>query len=142
MNLTIDSKYSTFSISIVFYLLHNNEKYNLLWQENFPDLSNQAKNFFENQNCGCRPPLLQNYLKNRFSVDVFTVNFINENPESIDITSFCEKIGEQNLRGTMFVIENSVSSFKDFMASLQQKRASFSNFNAINIEDKIVVTFF
>lgn len=142
MNLTIDSRYSTFSISIIFYLLHNNKNYNLLWQEKFPELSNQANNFFENENCGCRPPLFQNYLKNRFSIDVFTVNFINENPQSIDLEVFFQEIGEQNLRGAMFVIDASINSFQDFMVSLQQKKASFSNFNAINIDDKIVVTFF
>ncbi len=142
MNLSIDSRYSTFSTSIIFHLLHNNERYNLLWQDKFPNLSNQASNFFKDQNCGCRPPLLQNYLKNRFTIDLYTVEFINKNPDSIDINEFCETVGEQNLRGSMFVIESTTNAFKDFMSSLQQKRASFSNFNAINIDDKIVITFF
>ena len=142
MNLEIDKKYSTFSISIIFHLLHNCEDYKNLWIEKYPELSSQVNNFFKNTNCGCRPVLLQNYKKLRFDIDVFTVDFINNNPDIIDVDEFCKKTGSQDLRGTMFSIDNNIASYKDFMASLQQKNASFNNFNAFIIDDKIVVTFF
>ena len=142
MNLEVDKKYSTFSTSIIFHLLHNCEDYKNLWLDKYPDLSNQINNYFKNVNCGCRPVLLQHYKRLRFDIDVFTVNFINQNPEVIDLDEFCKKTGSQDLRGTMFSIDNDLSSYKDFMASLQQKNASFSSFNAFIVDDKIIVTFF
>ena len=142
MNLKIDPKYNTYSTSIIFHLLHNNEDYKNLWIKSYPEISQQAENFFKNENCGCRPVLLQNYKRFKFDIDVLTVNFINENPSSIDIDEFCKTKGSQDLRGTMFSINNNVGSYKDFLAALQQKNASFNNFNAITIDDKIVVTFF
>ena len=142
MNLDIDAKYSTFSTSIIFHLLHNSEEYKELWKEKYPHLNSQLDNFFKNENCGCRPVLLQQYKKTRFDIDVMTVDFINNNPDVINIDEFCETTGSQDLRGTVFHIPNNVSSYKDFLASLQQKRASFNTFNAILIEDNIVVTFF
>ena len=54
----IDHRYSTYSIPIIFYLLHNNEDYKNKWVERFPENENQANNFFKNENCGCRPVLL------------------------------------------------------------------------------------
>lgn len=142
MNLEITKDYSTYSTSIVLHLLHNSEDYNNIWKEKYPELSNQLNNFFKNENCGCRPPILQNYIKNRFHIDVFTVDFINSNDSKFDIENFIKEKGSQNLRGAMFVLDNNISSYQDFLASLQQKKASFNNFNAINIGDKIVVTFF
>lgn len=142
MKLDIDSKYSTFSTSIIFHLLRKSEEYKNLWIEKYPQYTNQLNNFFKNEHCGCRPVLMQQYKKLRFEIDVFTVNFINENPDVLDVDKFCKETGSQDLRGTVFSINNDMNAYKDFMASLQQKNASFNGFNTITIDDKIVATFF
>jgi len=140
MNLNIDQRYSTYSASIVFYLLHHNQEYSNIWKDKYPQFVNQLDNYFKDINCGCRPPLIQFYRKNRFEIDVFTVDFIN-NQNLIDFDSFCEKFGGQNLRGAMFSIPNNESSYKDFLASLQVKNASFNNFQTLQFDDKILITF-
>lgn len=142
MEFTIDKRYSTFSTSIVFYLLHNNEDYNNLWIENLPELENQCKNFFKDEKCGCRPPLMQNYLKFKFEIDRFTVDFLNRKEVDFDFDDFCSNHGSQNLRGTVFSVDNTIAAYKDLMASVQQKNASFNFFTSIIIEDKIVISFF
>lgn len=142
MKSPIDKRYSTYSTSIIFHLLHNNEDYNKLWIENYPDTEPQATNFFNNENCGCRPVLLHKYKKFRFDIDLFTVDFLNKNPDVINFDEFCESVGRQDLRGTMFSVKKSESSFKDFFANLQTKNSSFSYFNTLVLEDKILVTFF
>jgi len=142
MNLTIDPRYNTYAISIVFYLLHNNEDYKNIWIENFPETEHQANNFFKDENCGCRPVLLQKYKKFRFDADVITVKFLNENPEALDFDDFCTNIGGQELRGTMFSVPNTEGDYKDFLASLQQKKAIFSHFNVLQMGEKILITFF
>jgi len=138
----IDHRYSTYSIPIVFYLLHNNEEYKNKWVERFPENENQANNFFKNENCGCRPVLLHTYQKLRFEADSMTVDFINSNPDCIDFDKFCEEVGGQNLRGAIFSVRKRESDFKDFMATLQQKKAEFNAFNTLELEDKILITFF
>lgn len=142
MSLSIDSRYNTYAVSIVFHLLHNNENYKNLWIEKFPDTENQANNFFKNENCGCRPVLLQKYKKFRFDADVMTVTFLNENPDVLDFDEFCINTGGQELRGTMFSIPNTESDYKDFLASIQQKKAVFSHFNVLQMGEKIIITFF
>jgi len=142
MNLKIDKRYSTYSISIVLYLLHNNKSYNDLWVSNYPDTEMQAINYFKDVNCGCRPVLLQKYTKQRFDIDVMTVDFINSNPECLDFNSFCESNGGQDLRGNIFSVQNKESDFKDFMSTLKEKNARFNSFNTLVIEDKILITFF
>jgi len=142
MSLSINPKYNTYSISIVFHLLHNNEDYKNLWVSKFPDTEHQADNFFKDENCGCRPVLLQKYKKFRFEADLMTVEFINENPDVIDIDDFCTQVGGQELRGTMFSIPNTESDYKDFLAALQQKNAQFNHFNVLQMGEKIIVTFF
>lgn len=142
MEYTIDNRYSTYSTSIIFYLLHNNEDYKNLWVDKFPETENQANNFFKNVNCGCRPVLLNLYKKLRFEVDLLTVNFIKENPTCIDFDKFCKEVGGQNLRGSVFSIPKTESDFKDFMAALQEKKADFNAFNTVEFEDKILISFF
>lgn len=142
MNLEIDKRYSTYSISIVLYLLHNSQNYNDLWVSRYPDTEMQAKNYYKDINCGCQPVLLQKYTKLRFDIDVMTVNFINKNPECIEFDSFCETHGGQDLRGNMFSIKNKESDFKNFMSTLKEKNARFDSFNTLTLEDKTLITFF
>lgn len=142
MNLNIDERYSTYSKSIVFYLLHNDEKYSELWKSKYPQFENQLNNFFKDVNCGCRPPLLQHYNKHRFEVDVLTVNYINENKPEFNFDNFCSEYGGQDLRGAMFAIPATKSDYKDFLSSLQVKKANFSNFNSLKLGEEILITFF
>lgn len=142
MNLEIDKRYSTYSISIVLYLLHNSQNYNDLWVSRYPDTEMQAKNYYKDINCGCQSVLLQKYTKLRFDIDVMTVHFINKNPECIEFDSFCETHGGQDLRGNMFSIKNKESDFKNFMSTLKEKNARFNSFNTLTFEDKTLITFF
>ena len=142
MNLEIDKRYSTYSISIVLYLLHNSQNYNDLWVSRYPDTEMQAKNYYKDINCGCQSVLLQKYTKLRFDIDVMTVHFINKNPECIEFDSFCETHGGQDLRGNMFSIKNKESDFKNFMSTLKEKNARFNSFNTLTLEDKTLITFF
>lgn len=139
MKTDISIQYSTHSISIVLHLLHNNEDYNKLWIEKFPKTKAQASNFFKNENCGCRPVLLSTYKKNRFHVDLFTVNFINEN--SIDLKPIYED-GGQDLAGHVFAIPEGEAHYKDFLSAIQQKKGRFNYFNTLQIDGKILITFF
>jgi hypothetical protein len=141
-NLNIDDRYSTYSISIILYLLHNNEDYNKLWISHFPQTENQASNFFKDENCGCRPVLLQTYKKLRFKADLFTVQFLIDNPSAINFDEFTKEIGGQDLRGSMFSVNKTESDFKDFMSIIQQKKAAFTYFNTVALDDKILITFF
>lgn len=142
MNLEIDPRYSTYSTSIVLHLLHNNEEYSKLWISKFPKTESQASNFFKNENCGCRPVLLSTYKKHRFQIDVFTVDFINSNKKAIDLEKFFEENGGQDLAGHVFAIPEGEGHYKDFLAAIQQKKGRFSYFNTIQIDGKILVTFF
>jgi len=142
MNLEIDPRYSTYSTSIVLHLLHNNEDYNKLWVSKFPQTEPQASNFFKNENCGCRPVLLSTYKKHRFQVDVFTVDFINSNKKAINLKKFFEENGGQDLAGHVFAIPEGEAHYKDFLAAIQQKKGRFSYFNTLQIDGKILVTFF
>lgn len=142
MDTKIDSRYNTFSTSIIFHLLHNNEKYKNLWVENYPLVKNQANNYFDNENCGCRPVLLQNYRKFRFDVDLMTVNFILKNPDVLNFDEFCTSIGNQEIRGTVFSVNNNPNDFKDFLSTIQQKNYSFNYFNTQTFDDKIIISFF
>ena len=142
MNLEIDPRYSTYSISIVLHLLHNNEEYSKLWISKYPQTESQASNFFKNENCGCRPVLLSTYKKHRFQIDVFTVDFINSNKKSIDLEKFFEENGGQDLAGHVFAIPEGEGHYKDFLAAIQQKKGRFSYFNTMQIDGKILVTFF
>jgi hypothetical protein len=138
----IDPRYNTYATSIIFHLLHNNEEYNKLWIEKYPDIEPQATNYFKDVNCGCAPVLLQKYRKFRFDIDFLTVDFINKNPDSINLDDFCQNLGRQELRGTMFSVNKTEADFKNFVASLHKKNASFTFFNTLELEDKILVTFF
>lgn len=142
ITLAYDSRYNTYSIPAIFHLLHHSEDYSKLWISKFPDTQVQAENFFKNENCGCRPVLLQKYYKHRVDVDLFTVYFIHENPNCVNFDDLCKNVGGQDLRGTIFSVNNSIGDFKDFLSSLQQKKASFNHFNTVTIGDKILVNFF
>ena len=142
MNLEIDKRYSTYSTSIVLHLLHTNDKYNKLWIETFPDTSSQAKNFRKNENCGCRPTLLSTYKRNRFHVDLMTVDFINKNNKTIDIETFFDDEGGQDLAGHVFAIPEGEAHYRDFLSAIQQKRGKYSHFNTIQMNGKILITFF
>lgn len=156
LNLEIDSQYSTFSLSIVLHLIHNNEEYKELWSKKYPNTAPFANNFFKNSNCGCRPNLVNQYKRDRFNADIMTVNFINthedpfkkknpkegEEDEKLDLKGFCDKVGSQELNGFVFAIPASEGHYKDFLASIQQKNAEFSHFNTLQLNDKIILTFF
>lgn len=142
MKLEIDSRYSTYSLSIVLHLIHNNEDYKNMWCEKYPDTSSFANNFFKNENCGCRPHLVNTYKKDRFNADLMTVNFINENPDSINLEEFFSSNGGQELQGHVFAIPATEGHYKDFLAAVQQKNGIFSYFTTLSIEDKILITFF
>lgn len=142
MKLDIDSRYSTFSLSIVLHLLHNNEEYSKLWISKYPNTENQAKNFFKNENCGCRPALVFQYKKDRFSADLLTVNFINENEGSLNFDEFCKEKGGQELKGHVFAIPAEEHHYKDFLASLEQRRGIYDHFSTLKLNDKILITFF
>lgn len=141
MNLEIDPKYSTYSTSVVLHLLHNNEAYNKLWIEKFPDTKSQASNFFKNENCGCRPVLLSTYKKNRFHVDLFTVDFINKNKKTFKLKEVLDK-GGQDLAGHVFAIPEGEAHYKDFLSAIQQKNGRFNYFNTLQMDGKILITFF
>lgn len=142
MNLDIDPRYNTYSLSIVLHLLHNNLDYNKLWISKYPQTESQASNFFKNSECGCRPVLVRNYKKFRFSIDCMTVDFINQNPSVLDFDNFCKTVGGQDLRGTIFSVENTESAYKDFVATLLEKKSLFSYYNTVSIGDRILITFF
>ena len=141
MNLDTDPRYSTYSISIIYYLLHHNETYNNEWKLHYPENQEQLKNFFKNVDCGCWPVLLQTYRRNRFQIDLMTVNFINS-INDFDVTEFINSQGRQDLRGTMFSIKDNISEYKDFLANVQAKNADFDYFNTLRVEDKIIINFF
>lgn len=142
MNLDIDPRYSTFSTSIVLYLLHNSKEYNDLWISKYPDTTHQAENYFKDENCGCRPVLLRKYAKLRFDIDAMTVNFINSNPNLLNFNEFCDNIGFQDLHGVMFSVPNNPGDYKDFLSSLKQKNVRFNGFNTTSFDNEILITFF
>lgn len=142
MNLEIDKRYSTYSLSIILHLLRKSEDYKNLWCEKYPKTEGFANNFFKNENCGCRPHLVTQYKKDRFNADIMTVNFLNENPEVLDLPEFFESTGGQELAGHVFAIPAQEGHYKDFLAALHQKNAIFSHFNTIQLNDKIILTFF
>lgn len=142
MDYNIDTKYSVYSASIIFHLLRSSKAYNDLFVKHHPDLAGPLTNFYSNEDCGCRANIYKRYKKLRFQIDLMTVKFINENPECIDIKSFCDSIGELNLKGTMFSIPNTESDLKDFLSKMNIKNASYSGFNTIVIDDRILITFY
>jgi len=141
MSLTTDSRYSTYSLSIVLYLIHNNEDYKNLWCEKYPNAKQYAENFFKDENCGCRPGIIKQYKLDRFHADIMTVEFINKNKDCLNFDEF-EKIGKRDISGHVFSIPKSEGHYQDFLASLQQKNTTYSHFNTTVIDDKILVTFF
>lgn len=142
MNLEIDQRYSTFSLSIVLHLLHTNEDYSKLWVSKYPSTEGPAKNFLKDENCGCRPSLVFQYKKDRFFADIMTVNFLNENPDTLDFDSFCKEKGGQELKGHVFAIPAEEHHYKDFLASLEQRRGIYDHFSTLKMDDKILITFF
>ena len=142
MNFNIDKKYNKYSLSIILYLIHNNEKYNKLWIKCYPQTETAATNFFKDQNCGCKPVLVSEYKNDRFCADMMTVNFINENEDCIDLDSFCENEAERDIAGHIFSIPEGEGHYKDFIATLQEKRFKFKFFNSIKIDGRILITFF
>ena len=142
LKLDIDSRYSTYSLSIVLHLIHNNEEFKNLGVEKYPSTESYANNFFKNENCGCRPSLVTADKRDRFNADIMTVNFINTHKDAIDLDKFFEEDGSQNLDGFVFAIPATEGHYKDFLASLQQKNAKFSHFNTLQLNDKIILTFF
>lgn len=142
MNLDIDPKYNTYSVSIVLFLLNNNESYNKLWKEKYPDTETAASNFFNDPNCGCKPVLLSQYRKDKFNADIMTVSFINENPDCINFEEFYEKYASRDIAGHIFSIPEGEGNYKDFIATLQEKRYIFKFFNTIKIDGRILFTFF
>lgn len=142
MNLKVDQRYNTFSIKIVLHLIHNSKQYNDLWVKNYPDTETAASNFFNDSNCGCKPVLLSQYKKDKFNADVMTVNFINENPESINLEEIFKDDTERDLHGHIFSIPEGEGHFKDFISTIQEKRYSFKFFNTTKMDNKIFFTFF
>lgn len=142
MNLNIDPKYNRYSISIILYLLHSNKDYSKLWIEKYPETETAALNFFENTECGCKPTIVSQYSQDRFNADVMTVSFINDNPDCIDLEKFCEKNGSKDVVGHVFSVPLGEGHYKDFIATVREKRFIFNYFNTTIINDRILITFF
>ena len=45
-----DSRYNTYSLSVVLYLLHNSEEYNKIWLDKYQAISDPISNFFKKLN--------------------------------------------------------------------------------------------
>ena len=90
-----------------------------------------ASNFFNDPNCGCKPVLLSQYRKDKFNADIMTVSFINENPDCINFEEFYEKYASRDIAGHIFSIPEGEGNYKDFIATLQEKRYIFKFFNTI-----------
>ena len=142
MNLDIDKRYSLYPATIVLHLIHSNESYNNLWVSKYSDTEMQASNYFKDVNCGCSPVLLATYKRNRFPIDIMTVNFINENPDCIDFDEFCNEYAERDIAGHVFSIPEGEGHFKDFVANLQTKRYKFKHFETLKSDDRVLITFF
>ena len=138
----IDPRYSTFSVSIFLHLIHNDEKFKNLWIKGYPKTESFANNFFNNENCGCRPSLISAYRRNRFNADLMIVAYLKENPDVLNFDEFCNGNGGQDLSGHVFAIPQEEAHYKDFLAALQQKNSIYSHFNTIQMNDKILITFF
>ena len=141
MNLSIDSRYSLLSLGIFLHLMHNDETFKNAWVEKYPESEDYANNFFKNENCGCRPRLIQTYKRNRFDADLFIVNYINENEGCVDFNELEQK-AERDVTGHVFSIPAAEGHYQDFLASLHQKNAYYSHFNTMVLGDKIILTFF
>lgn len=141
MNLEIDKRYSTLSLGIFLDLMHNNEKFNKIWIEKYPEQRPYSENFFKDENCGCRPRLIAKYKAQRFEADKLIVNFINENEGCIDFNEIDGK-AERDITGHVFSIPATEAHYQDFLASLHQKNAFYSHFSAVTIKDKMILTFF
>ena len=141
MNVNISSEYSAFSVGIVLHLIRNNDEYRKMWIEKYPQTEQFVNNFHKNENCGCRPSIIRQYKKDRFNADVMTVDFINS-IDSFDVDEYVKSNPAQDLDGAVFAIPNTEAHYKDFLAALQQKNARFTYFNTLQIDDKIILTFF
>lgn len=141
MNLEIESSYNAYSLGVVLHLIRNNEDYRKLWLDKYSETENFVNNFVKNENCGCRPSIIRQYKKDRFAADKMTVNFINS-CDSFNYEEFVKANPAQELEGAVFAIPNTEAHYKDFLAALQQKNARFKHFNSIQIDDKIILTFF
>lgn len=140
MNLEIPSTYNAYSVGLVLHLIRSDESYRKIWLEKYPETENFVNNFVKNENCGCRPSIIRQYKKDRFAADLLTVNFINES--NFDFEEFVKTNPSQDLDGAVFAIPNTEAHYKDFLAALQQKNARFNHFTSIQIDDKIILTFF
>lgn len=141
MNLSIDKRYSSLSIGIFLHLAHNNEKFKEEWIQKYPNTKQYAENFFKDENCGCRPKLIQQYKADRFNADIMIVTFINNNEGVIDWKEMEQK-GERDVAGHVFSIPATEAHYQDFLASLHQKNAQYDHFTAVVIKDKMILTFF
>ena len=121
--------------------MHNSEDFNNKWIEKYPDNKPYAKNFFKDENCGCRPKLIQQYKRDRFNADIMIVDFINENEGVIDFNAM-DQDAERDISGHVFSIPATEGHYQDFLASLHQKNAHYKHFTSIIIKDKLVLTFF
>jgi hypothetical protein len=142
MNLDIDKRYSQYSESVVLNLIHTNEEYRDLWISKYEDTEDQANSYFKDINCGCSPVLLANYKKNRFPIDVMTVDFINKNPECIDLDKFISEKAPRYVAGHIFSIPEGEGHYKEFIASIQADKFIFNHFTTLKVDDRILITFF
>tara|TARA_B100002019_G_scaffold293175_1_gene319160 strand:- start:20379 stop:20804 length:426 start_codon:yes stop_codon:yes gene_type:complete len=141
MNLSIDKRYSSLSLGILLHLIHNNEDFKNKWIEKYPNTKQYAENFFKDENCGCRPRIIQQYKADRFDADIFIVNYINENEGVIDWNEM-ESKAERDISGHVFSIPATESHYQDFLSSLHQKNATYEHFTSLVLKDKIILTFF
>jgi len=142
MNLEITEKYNNYSTSVFLYLLHNNKEFNSKFIDAYPDLEGPASNFFNDENCGCKPRLVVRYKKSRFQLDLMIVQFINENPDCINLDSFFESEGFKDISGATFAVNNTEADYRDFLATIGSKNIKHNGFSSVPINDKILVSFF
>jgi hypothetical protein len=142
MNIEISKKYSTHSTALFLELLHNNKDFNTLFVKEYPELEGPATSFFADENCGCKPRLLVCYRNFRFHIDLMIINYIQSNPDCIDLDDFFETNYKKDLSKATFAIDNTESDYNNFLATANAKSIDPKGFSTTVIGDKILITFF
>jgi hypothetical protein len=130
-----------YGVQLTLELIQTSKIFYEKYIKQYPNNTANALSYSKNPNCSCRNKLTQHYNENKKEVDLFVLEFLKSEPNSINLHEFENKHKTKPVNGRIVRIEKTDEAFGNLTSQIHTEQWTYRSMSVAVEEDKYVFFF-
>ena len=130
-----------YGVQLTLELIQTSKSFYEKYIKQYPDNTANALSYSRNPNCSCRNKLTKHYNENKKEVDSFVLQFLNSEPNAINLVDFENRNKTKPVNGRIVRIDKTDEAFGNLTSQIHNEQWTYRSMSVTTDGDKYIFFF-